>query len=83
MNTVARNMIQTAGVPFEINFVAQNNGYDGHVTAEILRDNEVIATRFVSLAEGQFRVVTMEISIEEAGEYVLSVGESSQTIVVE
>ena len=27
---------QTAGVPFEINFVAKNNGGDGHVTAQIM-----------------------------------------------
>lgn len=83
INTVARNIVQAAGVPFEINFVAENHGYDGYVNAEVLLDGEVIATRFVALTEGQFRVVTMEVTIAEAGEYQLSVGEYSETVVVE
>lgn len=83
INRVARNASQQAGVPFEINFVAENHGYDGHVTAQVLCDGEVIAERFVALAEGQFRVITMDICIETAGEYEISVGEYSATIVVE
>ena len=76
------NLVQ-AGVPFEINFVAENHGYAGHVNAEVLLDGEVIATRFIALADHQFRVITMEITIDTPGEFVLSVGEYSAAIVVE
>jgi hypothetical protein len=72
-----------AGVPFEINFVAENHGYAGHVTAEVLLDGEVFATRFIALADNQFRIITMELTIDEPGEFVISVGEYSATIIVE
>ena len=73
---------QTAGVPFEINFVAKNNGGDGHVTAQIMEGDTVLAEKFVAVDGGQFRVITMEITLD-AGEHTISLGDMSTTIVVE
>lgn len=73
---------QTAGVPFEINFVAKNNGGDGHVTAQIMEGDTVLAEKFVAVDGGQFRVNTMEITLD-AGEHTISLGDMSTTIVVE
>ncbi len=82
VSTVVVNAPQKAGVPFEINFVAKNNGGGGHVTVDVLDGDAVIAQKFVALAEGQFRVISIELALE-ASEHVISVGGMTTTIVVE
>ena len=74
--------VATAGEPFEICFVAQNFGGDGHITAQLMDGDQVIAEKFICLDEGQFRVITMEITLE-AGEHVLTIGNLTTTITVE
>lgn len=71
-----------AGEPFEINFVAKNNGGSGMITVQVYDGDQVIAEKVVGLTEGQFRVITMEITLE-AGEHTITVGDMSETIVVE
>ena len=71
-----------AGVPFEVNFVAKNNGGAGSLDAEILVDGEVAATKFIGVAEGQFRVISVTLTLE-AGEHTISVGDLTTTITVE
>ncbi len=82
IETVSVNKVQQAGVPFEVNFVAENLGADGHVTVQIMDGDNVVAEKFVALDEGQFRVITVEVTLE-AGEHVLTLGDCSQTVVVE
>ncbi len=82
VETVAVNATQQAGVPFEICFVAQNNGGDGHVTVQVMDGENVAAEKFVALDADQFRVITVELTLE-AGEHVITVGDMSETIVVE
>ncbi len=79
---VVSNAVQKAGVPFEVCFVAKNNGGDGHVTAQIMEGDTVLAEKFVAVDEGQFRVITMELTLD-AGEHVITLGDMSTTIVVE
>ena len=79
---VVSNAVQKAGVPFEINFVAKNNGGDGHITAEVLDGATKIAEKFVALDEGQFRVISIDLTLE-AGEHVISVCGLTTTIIVE
>ena len=74
--------MQKAGEPFEVYFVAKNNGGDGHVTAQIMEGDTVLAEKFVAVDGGQFRVITMELTLD-AGEHTISLGDMSTTIVVE
>lgn len=76
------NAVQKAGVPFQVCFVAKNNGGDGHVTAQIMEGDTVLAEKFVAVDGGQFRVITMELTLD-AGEHTISLGDMSTTIVVE
>ena len=76
------NAVQKAGEPFEVYFVAKNNGGDGHVTAQIMEGDTVLAEKFVAVDGGQFRVITMELTLD-AGEHTISLGDMSTTIVVE
>lgn len=82
IETVAVTEVQKAGVPFEISFVAKNNGSDGHMTVQVMDGENVAAEKFVALDEGQFRVITVELTLE-AGEHTITVGDMSETIVVE
>lgn len=81
-SVVVSNAKQAAGVPFEISFVAKNNGADGSITVDVLDCENVAAQKFVGLDEGQFRVITIELTLD-AGEHVITVGSESTTIVVE
>lgn len=71
-----------AGEPFEINFVAENKGGSGLATVQVMDGDTVVAEKLVGLTEGQFRVVTMNITLE-AGEHTITVGDMSENIVVE
>ena len=80
--TTVKNASPKAGEPFEINFVANNKGGAGMITVQVLDGDNVVAEKIVGLAEGQFRVITMEIVLE-AGEHTITVGNMSETITVE
>lgn len=82
VESVAVTAVQQAGVPFEISFVAKNNGGDGHVTVQVMDGENVAAEKFVALDEGQFRVISVDLTLE-AGEHTITVGDMSQTITVE
>ena len=70
-----------AGEPFSVNFVVKNNGGAGSLDVEVLVDGEVAARKFVGVAEGQFRVIDVQLVLE-AGEHVITVGDMSATITV-
>lgn len=72
----------TAGQAFEVNFVAKNNGGAGSLDVEVLVDGEVAVTKFVGVAEGQFRVISVMLTLD-AGEHTITVGDLTANITVE
>lgn len=82
MQTTVINASPKAGEPFEINFVANNKGGAGLITVQVMDGDVVAAEKVVGLAENQFRVITVELVLE-AGEHTITVGDMSETIVVE
>lgn len=52
------------------------------MTVQVMDGENVAAEKFVALDEGQFRVISVELTLE-AGEHTISVGDMSETIVVE
>ena len=84
MRTVsaAREKVQKTGEAFPIMFIAQNNGDDGTFVAEVYDGENLIASKFVSLDAGQFRVVTINLTLE-AGTHEISVCGLTKTITVE
>ena len=70
--TAARDVIY-AGQPFSIYFIAQNNGEgDGIVNAVVTDNGEPVAEKMVALDAGQFRVISIELTLE-AGEHQIEV----------
>ena len=80
--TKAVEKVQTAGEPFEISFIAQNNGADGYFYADVYDGDELIASKFMALDAGQFRIVTIELTLD-AGVHEISVCGLTKTITVE
>ena len=76
------NASPKAGEPFEIYFVVDNHGGAGMITVQAKDGDTVVAEKVVGVTENQFRVITMELVLE-AGEHVITVGDMSETIVVE
>ena len=76
------NKVQKAGVPFTVSFVARNNGGAGHMTVQAVEGDNVLAEKFITVAEGQWRVITLEITLD-AGEHVITVGDMSVTVTAE
>ncbi len=80
--STAVNKVMSAGEPFDIRFVAQNDGDDGYFFADVYDGEECIASKFIALDEGQFRVVTIELTLD-AGIHDISVCGLNTTITVE
>ena len=80
--TTVKNASPKAGEAFDINFVANNKGGAGLITVQVFDGDDVVAEKVVGLAEGQFRVITVQLVLE-AGEHVITVGNMSETVVVE
>lgn len=80
--TKAVEKVQKANEAFTIMFIAQNNGDDGVFTADVYDGDQLIASKFVSLDAGQFRVVSVELTLD-AGTHDISVCGLTKTIVVE
>lgn len=80
--TKAVEAVQKAGEAFPIRFIAKNNGDDGAFMAEVYEGDELLASKFVALDAGQFRVITMELTLD-AGTHEINVCGLTKTIVVE
>lgn len=70
-----------AGEAFEISFLAENAGADGYTNVEVYANDQLVASKFVSINGGDFRVVTMNVTLE-AGDYTLKVADMTETITV-
>ena len=72
-----------AGAEFEINFVAKNYGEgDGLITVPVLVNGEQVAEKLVGVTAGQFRVITLKLTLD-AGEYEIAVGDLTANLTVE
>ncbi len=80
---VAANKTVKSGEPFEIYMIADNAGADGSVVAEVYEGEQLLSSQIVSVEGGSFAVVTMDVTLEGAGEHVITVGENSLTVTVE
>ena len=82
MQSSVGNISPLAGEPFQLSFVAENVGEgDGLITVPVLANGEKVAEKVVGVTAGQFRVITMTITLE-AGDYTLSVGDLTDTVTV-
>ena len=82
-STSYESIVETkAGVPFTAYVLLWNNGDDGITTVQAICDGEVIAEKIMAVNGGDWRVVEMELTIDQPGEHTLTVGTLTKTITI-
>lgn len=79
--TNRQSVIETkAGEPFTMYMLVWNKGADGVANVQVKDGDNVIAEKLMAVNGGDWRVVEMELTIDTAGEHVITVGNLSKTI---
>lgn len=79
----SRNTTQKAGQPFTVSFLVWNDGDDGVETIRVMDGETVVGEKLVAINDGSYRVVEMEITLNDTGVHTLTVGGLSAEITVE
>ncbi len=82
-SSAAVNKTIASGETATLYMIAENHGADGSTTVEVLEGDQVLATKYVSIEGGSFVIVTIDVTLEGAGEHTLTVGGNSIVITVE
>ena len=72
-----------SGEPFSVYSLLWNNGADGMITVNAAIDGEVAAQKVMAVNGGSWRIIKMDLVIDEAGEHTVTVGDITKTITVE
>ncbi|MBR5109607.1 MAG: hypothetical protein IK099_05380 [Clostridia bacterium] len=79
--TSTESFIETkAGEPFTVDFLMWNHGADGVTTVQVLDGDTVIGEKIMAINSGDWRVVELEVVIDQPGEHTITVGTLSKTI---
>lgn len=79
--TSYESVIETAaGVPFTMYCLMWNEGDDGMTTVQALVDGQVYAEKIMAINGGDWRVLEMELTIDQPGEHTITVGNLTKTI---
>ncbi len=71
----------TAGEPFSVYCLLNNNGADDITTVQVKANGEVVAEKLYTVQGGSWRVVEIEVTLD-AGEYEIEVGGLTSTLIV-
>ena len=69
-----------AGVPFTVYALLWNHGDDGITTAQALCDGEVIAEKMMAVNGNSWRVLELELIVDQPGQHEITVGTLTKTI---
>jgi len=71
------------GEEFTVSCLLTNNGFDGYTTAKLAINGQVVASKFMALVGGEYRVVEFPgIVLDIAGTYTITLGTLSAEVVV-
>jgi hypothetical protein len=72
-----------AGEAYNVNFLLWNNGGDDMIAVKALEGDKVLAEKLMAVNGGSWRVVSMDLTFDTAGEHTVTIGTLSTTITVE
>lgn len=79
----SRNTTQKAGQPFTVSLLLWNDGDDGVETVRVMDGDTVVGEKLVAINDSSYRVVEMEITLNDTGIHTITVGGLSAEITVE
>ena len=71
-----------AGEPFSIYCLVWNNGADGVETVKAMDGDTVLAEKIMAVTGGGWRVLKMDVTLDQPGEHTITVGNVSGTITI-
>lgn len=83
VTSTVTNAAQKSGEPFTIYFVINNHGADDVFMVDVMDGDKVVDTKAMAVNGGEWRICQMEITLEGAGEHTITVGNLTDTVVVE
>lgn len=79
--TSVQSFVETkAGEPFPVYFLMWNHGADDVTTVQVKDGDTVLAEKIMAVNSGDWRVVEIEVTIDEPGEHNITVGDLSKII---
>lgn len=81
--TVSVPAAAKAGEAYNVSFLLWNNGGDDMVTVKALEGDKVLAEKLMAVNGGSWRVVSMDLKFDTAGEHTVTIGTLSTTVTVE
>ena len=79
--TSYESVVETkAGVAFPVYFLMWNKGADGVTTVQVMVDGELNTEKIMAINGGDWRVVELQMTIDQPGEHTVSVGGMTKTI---
>ena len=80
---VSVNKVQRSGEPFTVYCIVWNHGDDDVLNVQVKDGEAVVAEKLMAVHGGSWRVFKTDITLEGAGEHVLSIGDLSTVVTVE
>lgn len=81
--TSVESFVETkAGEPFPVYCLMWNNGADGVTTVQVKDGETVLGEKIMAVNSGDWRVVELEVTIDQPGEHVITIGDLSKTITI-
>lgn len=71
------------GEAYNVSFLLWNNGGDDMITVKAAEGDKVLAEKLMAVNGGSWRVVSMDLTFDTAGEHAVTIGNLSTTITVE
>ena len=71
-----------AGEPFTLYCLVWNNGGDGVETVKAYADDVLIGEKMMAVIGGSWRVLKMDVVIDQPGEHVITIGNISRTLII-
>ena len=71
-----------AGVPFTAYVLLRNNGADGIVSVPAYIDGELAAEKLYTVTAGSWRVIQMDLTIDEAGTHEIMIGDQTAMMTI-
>lgn len=81
--TVSVPAAAKVGEPYNISFLLWNNGGDDMTMVKAYEGDNVLTEKLMAVNGGSWRVVSMDLTFDAAGEHTITVGTLSTTITVE